>query len=107
MCVFSCVAQTTKIYCRPNKLFCYSFFVIFPQIAGYLYGVSPPDNPQVKEIRCVVIVPQWGTHQVRERDRQTETVTETERDREAESERDRQTERGRGRRENRKEMMIE
>ena len=33
------------------------------QIAGYLYGVSPPDNPQVKEIRCVVMVPQWGTHQ--------------------------------------------
>merc|ERR1712070_725860 len=33
------------------------------QISGYLYGVSPPDNPQVKEIRCVVLVPQWGTHQ--------------------------------------------
>ncbi|KAF7244228.1 Pre-mRNA-processing-splicing factor 8 [Varanus komodoensis] len=32
-------------------------------IAGYLYGVSPPDNPQVKEIRCIVMVPQWGTHQ--------------------------------------------
>ena len=33
------------------------------QIAGFIYGVSPPDNPQVKEIRCVVLVPQWGTHQ--------------------------------------------
>ncbi|KAJ9070725.1 pre-mRNA-splicing factor 8 [Entomophthora muscae] len=33
------------------------------QIAGYLYGVSPPDNPQVKEIRCIVMVPQLGTHQ--------------------------------------------
>merc|ERR1712203_274318 len=33
------------------------------QIAGYLYGVSPPDNPQVKEIRNIVLVPQWGTHQ--------------------------------------------
>lgn len=33
------------------------------QICGYLYGVSPPDNPQVKEIRCIVMVPQWGTHQ--------------------------------------------
>jgi len=33
------------------------------QISGYLYGVSPPDNPQVKEIRCVVLPPQWGTHQ--------------------------------------------
>jgi pre-mRNA-processing factor 8 len=33
------------------------------QIAGYMYGVSPPDNPQVKEIRCIVLAPQWGTHQ--------------------------------------------
>ena len=33
------------------------------QVSGYLYGVSPPDNPQVKEIRCVVMPPQWGNHQ--------------------------------------------
>ena len=33
------------------------------QIAGYLYGISPADNPQVKEIRCIVMPPQWGTHQ--------------------------------------------
>jgi pre-mRNA-processing factor 8 len=33
------------------------------QIAGYMYGLSPPDNPQVKEIRCIVMPPQWGTHQ--------------------------------------------
>ena len=33
------------------------------QIAGFLYGISPPDNPQVKEIRNIVLVPQWGTHQ--------------------------------------------
>lgn len=33
------------------------------QISGYLYGVSPADNPQVKEIRCIVLPPQWGTHQ--------------------------------------------
>ncbi|KAK9810376.1 hypothetical protein WJX72_009717 [[Myrmecia] bisecta] len=32
------------------------------QVAGYLYGVSPPDNPQVKEIRCVVMPPQHGNH---------------------------------------------
>merc|ERR1712176_622494 len=32
------------------------------QISGYMYGVSPPDNPQVKEIRCIALVPQWGTH---------------------------------------------
>jgi pre-mRNA-processing factor 8 len=34
------------------------------QIAGYLYGLSPPDNPAVKEVRCIVMVPQWGTHQL-------------------------------------------
>lgn len=33
------------------------------QIAGYLYGVSPPENPKVKEIRCIVMPPQIGTHQ--------------------------------------------
>lgn len=32
------------------------------QVAGFMYGVSPPDNPQVKEIRCVVMPPQWGNH---------------------------------------------
>lgn len=32
------------------------------QIAGYVYGVSPPDNPMVKEIRAVVMPPQWGNH---------------------------------------------
>ena len=27
-----------------------------------MYGVSPlPDNPQVKEIRCIVLVSHWGT----------------------------------------------
>ncbi|XP_071932860.1 pre-mRNA-processing-splicing factor 8A isoform X1 [Coffea arabica] len=33
------------------------------QIAGYMYGISPPDNPQVKEIRCIAMPPQWATHQ--------------------------------------------
>uniref|UniRef100_A0A7S3UEK3 MPN domain-containing protein n=1 Tax=Picocystis salinarum TaxID=88271 RepID=A0A7S3UEK3_9CHLO len=33
------------------------------QVAGYMYGLSPPDNPQVKEIRCIVLPPQWGDHQ--------------------------------------------
>jgi pre-mRNA-processing factor 8 len=28
-----------------------------------MYGVSPPDNTDVKEIRCIVMVPQHGTHQ--------------------------------------------
>jgi pre-mRNA-processing factor 8 len=30
------------------------------QIAGYLYGSSPPDNDQIKEVRCIVMVPQVG-----------------------------------------------
>jgi pre-mRNA-processing factor 8 len=31
------------------------------QIAGYLYGSSPPDNKDVKEIKCIVMMPQIGT----------------------------------------------
>jgi len=33
------------------------------QVCGYLYGLSPEDNPQVKEVHCIVMVPQWGNHQ--------------------------------------------
>ena len=32
------------------------------QIAAYMYGVSPPDNPAVKEVRALALVPQLGTH---------------------------------------------
>ncbi|KAJ9645464.1 pre-mRNA-splicing factor 8 [Knufia peltigerae] len=31
------------------------------QVAGYLYGSSPPDNDQVKEIRTIVMMPQVGS----------------------------------------------
>ncbi|KAI1337831.1 pre-mRNA processing splicing factor 8 [Xylariaceae sp. FL0016] len=30
------------------------------QVAGYLYGISAPDNDQVKEIRTIVMIPQIG-----------------------------------------------
>jgi pre-mRNA-processing factor 8 len=30
------------------------------QVAGYLYGKSPPDNDQVKEISTIVMIPQSG-----------------------------------------------
>ncbi|KAF4218551.1 hypothetical protein CNMCM8980_009003 [Aspergillus fumigatiaffinis] len=30
------------------------------QVAAYLYGSSPPDNDQVKEIRTIVMIPQVG-----------------------------------------------
>jgi pre-mRNA-processing factor 8 len=33
------------------------------QIAGLMYGRSPPDNPMVKEILLIVMPPQWGNHQ--------------------------------------------
>merc|ERR1711871_331248 len=32
------------------------------QIGGLMYGCSPPDNPNVKEIRCIVMPPQVGNH---------------------------------------------
>ena len=34
------------------------------QVAGFLYGLSPRDNPQVKEMRCISIPPQHGGHQM-------------------------------------------
>ena len=33
------------------------------QIGAFIYGLSPKDNPQVKEIRAIVMVPQVGSHQ--------------------------------------------
>ncbi|KAL0256523.1 pre-mRNA-splicing factor 8 [Diplodia seriata] len=30
------------------------------QVAGYLYGNSPPDNEQVKEVKTIVMIPQVG-----------------------------------------------
>jgi pre-mRNA-processing factor 8 len=33
------------------------------QVAGYLFGVTPEDNDQVREVRCIVLVPQVGNHQ--------------------------------------------
>ncbi len=32
------------------------------QIMGYMYGKSPEDRPSVKEVHCIVLVPQRGTH---------------------------------------------
>jgi pre-mRNA-processing factor 8 len=70
--------RTSHIYVPPDDALDSGFTYIFPknilkkfitisdlrtQIAGYLYGISPPDNPHAKEIRCIVLVPQWGTHQ--------------------------------------------
>lgn len=33
------------------------------QVGAFMYGKSPKDNPQVKEIHCLVMVPQKGSHQ--------------------------------------------
>ena len=60
----TCIASPANIATWGQKMIEHK--VLFPpppQIAGHLYGVSPPDNPQVKEIRCIVMAPQWGTHQ--------------------------------------------
>ena len=32
------------------------------QVAGYLYGTSPADNPAVKEIQCIAMIPQRGSN---------------------------------------------
>jgi pre-mRNA-processing factor 8 len=33
------------------------------QVAAYLYGTSPPGNDMIKEVRCIVLVPQVASHQ--------------------------------------------
>lgn len=60
------VKETGFTYILPKNVL-KTFIVISDlrtQIAGYLYGRSPGDNPQVKEIHCIVMPPQYGTHQL-------------------------------------------
>lgn len=59
------VSDSGYTYVMPKNILC-KFITIADlrtQVAGYLYGISPPDNAQVKEIRCIVLVPQLGSHQ--------------------------------------------
>ncbi|KAJ2393526.1 pre-mRNA-splicing factor 8, partial [Coemansia sp. RSA 2611] len=59
------VSDTAYTYVLPKNLL-RRFIAIADsraQIAGYLYGVSPEGNDQVKEIRAIAMVPQWATHQ--------------------------------------------
>eukprot|EP00923_Selenidium_pygospionis_P020244 GHVN01035076.1.p1 GENE.GHVN01035076.1~~GHVN01035076.1.p1 ORF type:complete len:2490 (+),score=338.39 GHVN01035076.1:119-7588(+) len=59
------IVESGLTYILPNNLLkrfiCISD--LRTQIAGYLYGSSPPENSQVKEIKCIVLVPQVGNHQ--------------------------------------------
>ena len=59
------IKETGCTYVLPKNLLkrfiCISDLRI--QIAGLLYGVTPKDNDMVKEIRCIVMVPQIGTFQ--------------------------------------------
>ena len=59
------VRDTALTYVMPKNLL-KKFITISDlrtQIAAYMYGVSPPDNPNVKEVRCMVLPPQIGSHQ--------------------------------------------
>lgn len=62
--------RTNHIYVPPDGIVESGFTYVLPknilkkfivvsdlrtQIAGYLYGVSPPTHPEVKEIRCIVV----------------------------------------------------
>ena len=59
------ISETGFTYVLPKNIL--SKFITISdlrtQVAGYLYGVSPSDNAQVKEVRCIVLVPQVGNHQ--------------------------------------------
>eukprot|EP00824_Muranothrix_gubernata_P021907 TRINITY_DN4967_c0_g1_i1.p1 TRINITY_DN4967_c0_g1~~TRINITY_DN4967_c0_g1_i1.p1 ORF type:complete len:617 (-),score=145.87 TRINITY_DN4967_c0_g1_i1:72-1886(-) len=59
------IKETGYTYVLPKNIL-KKFIVVSDlrtQICGYIYGVSPPDNPHVKEIRAIVMPPQSGTHQ--------------------------------------------
>ncbi|KAI8905046.1 PRP8 pre-mRNA processing factor 8 [Gorgonomyces haynaldii] len=59
------IAENGYTYIMPKNIL-KRFIVISDlrtQIAGYMYGTTPEDAPNVKEIRAIVLVPQWGTHQ--------------------------------------------
>jgi pre-mRNA-processing factor 8 len=57
------IKQTAFTYVLPKNILkkFISIADLKTQIVGYLYGVSPADNSQVKEIRSIVLVPQIGT----------------------------------------------
>ncbi|CAF5015748.1 unnamed protein product, partial [Rotaria sp. Silwood1] len=60
--------STTNLYLLTNHIYVSSDDIkeadLRTQIAGYLYGISPPDNPKIKEIRCLILPPQRGTHEI-------------------------------------------
>ena len=58
------VAESGFTYVLPKNILC-KFIIagdLRTQIAAFIYGVSPAENPQVKEIRALVFPPQTGTH---------------------------------------------
>ena len=59
------IKETGFTYVMPKnllkKFICISDLRI--QVAGLLYGVTPEDNDAVKEIKCIVMVPQVGSYQ--------------------------------------------
>ena len=74
----SLALRANNIYINSDNVLEEGFTYVFPrnlikkfvtisdlrtQVGAFLYGVSPADNPQVKEIRAMVMVPQVGTHQ--------------------------------------------
>lgn len=60
------IQDTNHTYVLPRNLLkkLISTADLRTQIAGYLYGVSPKDGPLINEIRCIVMPPQRGTHQM-------------------------------------------
>merc|ERR1711871_42232 len=59
------LSETGYTYVMPRNLLNQLITIgdLRTQIGGYLYGSSPPDNDLIKEIKCIVMVPQVGSHQ--------------------------------------------
>ncbi|RKP20381.1 PROCT-domain-containing protein, partial [Rozella allomycis CSF55] len=73
------VLRTRNIFVNSDDLSDKGYTFVFPKnllkkfitisdlrtiVHGFIFGSSPKDNPQIKEIKCIALVPQWGTHQV-------------------------------------------
>jgi len=59
------IGEGTYTYILPKNLLKHFISIadLRTQVCGLLYGYSPEDNAAVKEIHCIVMIPQWGTHQ--------------------------------------------
>ena len=57
--------DTSVVYVLPKNLLKKFITVsdLRTQIGGFMFGLTPSDHSEVREVRCIVMVPQVGSHQ--------------------------------------------